>query len=78
MIGFFIGMVFRFFITALAIYLALTLLRSFIRMLQGNTPPPQHPAPPDQAPKPKVEYKDVQDAKFTDLREEQSKDHSSQ
>jgi large-conductance mechanosensitive channel len=74
MIRLFLFAVVRFFIIALALYVALTLLQKVIRFLQGNTRPsprgPQQGAPP----KAKETYKDVKDATFSELPNKQSKD----
>jgi hypothetical protein len=70
-------MIFRFVITILAMFLALRLLRSFIRLFQGKSSPSQSRSQSGQVNKPKVEYKDVKDAKFTELQDEQTKDQSS-
>jgi len=75
MIRLFVVVFFRFFIIALAIYLALTLLKKIIRKLQGHS----HPSPSNpqqkQHPKTKEDYKDVKDAKFVELPEKHTEDH---
>ena len=67
MIRLFIFVLVRFFITVLAIYLALTLLKKVIRTLQGTSPPSPRNSQKENHPKTKDEYKDVKDAKFTEL-----------
>lgn len=71
-------MVIRFFFTVFAIYLALTLLRIVIRVLRGNPSPSQSQPPEQNSPKPKEEYKDVKDAKFTELPGKQPPEKSSE
>ena len=67
MIRLFIFIFIRFFITALAIYLVLTLLKKIIRILQGYSHPSLHNPQQENQPKPKEDYKDVKDAKFVEL-----------
>ena len=77
MIRLFIFIFIRFFITVLVIYLALTLLRKVIRFVQGYSSPSQSNPPKDKFSKPKEDYKDVKDAKFTELPDKQAEDKSS-
>ena len=75
MIRLFIFVFFRFFITVIAIYLALTLLKKVIRTFQGySTPPPRRPQKGNHL-KTKDEYKDVKDANFTELPNKQTEDN---
>ena len=76
MIRLFIFVFLRFFITVLAIYLGLTLLRKVIRVLQGYSPPSSNPRKENYQ-KPKEDYNDVKDAKFTELSDKQAEDKSS-
>jgi large-conductance mechanosensitive channel len=61
----------RFFIAAFAIYFVL-------RLLKGSSRPSSRSAQPEMPPKPKENYKDVQDAKFVELpdKQEESKPES--
>jgi large-conductance mechanosensitive channel len=68
-------MLVRFFIIALAIYLALTLLRKIIQALQKHSHPSPHTSQQENQPKAKEEYKDVKDAKFVELPNKQTEDH---
>ena len=67
MVRLFIFVLIRFFIVALAIYIALTLLKKIIQILRG----PSHPAPrnpqQEQPQRTTEEYTDVKDAKFVEL-----------
>lgn len=74
MIRLFIFALIRFFIIAVAIYLALTLLKKIIQVLQGHSiPSPSNPQ--QQRTKTKEDYKDVKDAKFVELPKKQTEDH---
>jgi large-conductance mechanosensitive channel len=75
MIRLFIFILVRFFIIALAIYLALTLLRKIIHALQEHSHPSQRNPRQENQPKPKEEYKDVKDAKFVELPKNQTKEN---
>jgi large-conductance mechanosensitive channel len=75
MIRLFIIVLFRFFVTALVIYLILTFLRKIIRTLQGYSNPPLHNPQQEKRPKAKEEYKDVKDAKFIELPNKQTEDN---
>jgi hypothetical protein len=75
MIRLFLYVLVRFFISVLAIYFALTLLKKVIRFFQG-TPRPSPPRRQEKPPRPKEEYKDVQDAKFTELPKPPTEDSS--
>jgi flagellar basal body-associated protein FliL len=62
----------RFFIAALVIYFVLTFVKGILRVLKGSSSRPfSHPAEPQAPPKPKENYKDVQDAKFVELPDKQ-------
>jgi hypothetical protein len=74
MIRLFLFVVFRFFIAALALYVALTLLKKVIRFLQGNSRPSPYGSQQDAPPKVKELYKDVKDATFSELPNKQSAD----
>jgi len=77
MIRLFIFVFVRFFITVLAIYLALTLLKKLIRILQGRSNLfPKNPQQESQ-PKTKEDYKDVKDAKFVELPNKPTENKSS-
>jgi hypothetical protein len=76
MIRLFIVVLVRFFITALAIYIALTLLKKIIQILQGHSHPVPHNPQSENHPKPKEEYKDVKDAKFVELPNKPTEDKS--
>ena len=67
MIRLFIWTLFRFLITAVAIYIALTLLKKFIQFFQGSPPSSSHKPEQARPQKPKEEYKDVKDAQFVEL-----------
>jgi large-conductance mechanosensitive channel len=74
MIRLFIFVLIRFIITAFVIYVVLTFFMKVIRILQGRTrPSPRHPQQ-ESPPKPKEDYKDVKDAKFTELPNNQTED----
>jgi len=75
MVRLFIFVFVRFFITVLAIFLALTLLKKFIRTLQGYSPPSPRSPQKENHPKTEVDYKDVKDAKFTELPNKQTEDN---
>jgi large-conductance mechanosensitive channel len=76
MVRLFIFVLIRFFIIALAIYFALTLLKNLIRILQSHSnPSPRNPMQENQ-PKAKEEYKDVKDAKFVELPNKPTEDSS--
>jgi hypothetical protein len=74
MIRLFIFVLVRFFITVLAIYLALTLLKKVIQALQGRSHPPPSNPQQQKNPTPKEDYKDVKDAKFVELPNKDSED----
>jgi large-conductance mechanosensitive channel len=75
MIRLFIFVLVRFFIIAFAIYLALTLLKKVIRTLQGYSPPSPRNPQKESHPKTTEDYKDVKDAKFTELPNKQTEDN---
>ncbi|MGD0036205.1 MAG: hypothetical protein ABSC53_02800 [Bacteroidota bacterium] len=75
MIRLFIIVLFRFFITALVIYLVLTLFKKIIRTLQGYSDPSLHNPQQEKQPKAKEDYKDVKDAKFVELPNKQTEDN---
>ena len=75
MIRLFMIVLFRFFITALVIYLVLALFRKIIRALQGYSNPSLHNPQQEKQPKAKVDYKDVKDAKFVELPNKQAEDN---
>ena len=74
MIRLFLFVVIRFFIAALALYVALTLLKKVIRFLQGNSRPSPRGPQQDGPPKVKEIYKDVKDATFSEFPNKQSED----
>ena len=74
MIRLFLFVLFRFFIIVLIIYLALTLLKKFIQILQGRYHSPTHDPKQEKSKKVKEEYKDVKDAKFVELPDKQTED----
>ena len=74
MIRLFLFTVVRFFIIALALYVALTLFKKVIRFLQGNTRPSPRGSQQDAPLKAKEMYKDVKDATFSELPKKQSED----
>ena len=57
----------RFFIAAVVIYFVLTLIKGIMRVLKGLSRSSSRSAQPETPPKPKENYKDVQDAKFVEL-----------
>jgi hypothetical protein len=58
----------RFFITALVIYFVLTFVKGILKVFKGSSSRPfSHSAQPETPPKPKEDYKDVQDAKFVEV-----------
>jgi large-conductance mechanosensitive channel len=57
----------RFFIAAFAIYFVLTLVKGMMRVFKGSSRPSSRSDQPETPPKPKENYKDVQDAKFIEL-----------
>jgi large-conductance mechanosensitive channel len=71
MIRLLIFTIIRFIIAALAIYLVLTFIKAIIRMLQGQSHLSQHHHYQANASTPKEEYKDVKDAEFVELPDEQ-------
>ena len=73
MIRLFIFSLIRFFIAVFVIYFILTLVRGMMRVFKGSSRPFSHSAQPETPPKPKENYKDVQDAKFVELPGEQEK-----
>ena len=75
MVRLFIFVLIRFFIIALAIYFALTLLKNLIRILQRHSNPSPRNQKQENQPKAKEEYKDVKDAKFVELPNKQTEDH---
>jgi large-conductance mechanosensitive channel len=76
MIRLFIIVLIRFFIITFAIYLALTLLKKVIQIMQGHSHMSTHnPQQPNQS-KPKEDYKDVKDAKFVELPNKPTDDKS--
>ena len=56
----------RFLFAVIAVYLVLTLVKGVLRALQTSIRPRQASAPPQSRP-PQEVYRDVQDAKFTDV-----------
>ncbi|MGD0590978.1 MAG: hypothetical protein ABSA44_09295 [Bacteroidota bacterium] len=68
----------RFLIVAFVIYFVLTLVKRMLRVFKGSSRPFSRPDQPETPPKPKEEYKDVQDAKFVELpdKQEESKPES--
>jgi hypothetical protein len=74
MIRLFIFVFVRFFLAAIAIYFALTILKKVIQTFQGKPRPSQRNPQQENTPKPMVEYKDVKDATFTELPNKQSED----
>jgi hypothetical protein len=68
----------RFFIAAFVIYFVLTLIKGMMRVFKGSSRPFSRSAQPETPPKPKENYKDVQDAKFVELpnKQEESKPES--
>jgi large-conductance mechanosensitive channel len=75
MIRLFMIVLFRFFITALVIYLVLALFKKIIRTLQGYSNPSLHNPQQEKQPKAKEDYKDVKDAKFIELPNKQTEDN---
>ena len=75
MIRLFMIILFRFFVTALVIYLVLTLFKKIIRTLQGYSNPSLHNPQEGKQPKAKEDYKDVKDAKFVELPNKQTEDN---
>jgi hypothetical protein len=75
MIRLFIFTLVRFFFIALAIYVALTLLKKIIQSLQGRSHPSPGTFQQKNEPKPKEVYKDVKDAKFVELPNKHTEDH---
>ena len=71
MIRLFIFSLVRFFIAAFAIYFVLSLVKGIMRVLRGSSRPSSRSAHPETSPKPKENYKDVQDAKFVELPDKQ-------
>jgi large-conductance mechanosensitive channel len=67
MIRLFIFVLIRFFLIAITIYAVLTLLKKVIQTLQGRSQPTSHPSQQKKRAKPKEDYKDVKDAKFIEL-----------
>ena len=65
----------RFFITALVLYLGLTLLKKIIQTLQRRSHPSSDNPQQAMHPKRKEEYKDVKDAKFVELPKKQTNDN---
>ena len=57
----------RWFIAALVIYGALTLLKKIIRSFLNHSRPSPRAYPQEHPPKDREEYKDVQDAKFVEM-----------
>jgi hypothetical protein len=55
---------------AFVIYFILTLVRGIIKTLQRSSSKSRRFDPPEAPPKPKENYKDVQDAKFIELSDE--------
>jgi hypothetical protein len=78
MIRLFLFVLVRFFIVALAIYFALTLLKKVIQTLQGKSQPSPRRPQQETIPKTTVDYKDVKDARFTELPKTHSEDSSQQ
>jgi hypothetical protein len=76
MIRLFIFVLVRFFITILGIYFVLTMVKKVIQVLQGRSHPPASNPHRQNNPVPKEDYKDVQDAKFVELPNKNSKDTS--
>jgi hypothetical protein len=72
MIRLFIFVLVRFFMIALVIYAALTLLKNVIRTLQGHSRPNSHNSQQEKQPRPAEDYKDVKDAKFVELPNKQA------
>jgi flagellar basal body-associated protein FliL len=68
----------RFLIAAVVFYFVLTLLKGMMRVFKGSSRQSSGSAQPDTPPKPKENYKDVQDAKFVELpdKHEESKSES--
>jgi hypothetical protein len=68
----------RFVVAAFAIYFVLTLVKGVLRVFKGSSRPFSGSAQPETPPKPKENYKDVQDAKFVELpdKQEESKTES--
>jgi hypothetical protein len=56
-----------FFIATCAIYFVLTLVKGIMRVLTGSIRPSSRSAQPEMPPKPKENYKDIQDARFVEL-----------
>jgi len=72
MIRLFIFSLVRFFIAAVVIYFVLTFVKGILKVLKGSSSRPfSQSAQPETPPKPKENYKDVQDAKFIELPDEQ-------
>jgi len=57
-------------VAAVVIYFILTIVKGIIRILQEPTSKSPRFDQPDTPPKPKENYKDVQDAKFIELSDE--------
>ncbi|RPI01857.1 MAG: hypothetical protein EHM64_15020 [Ignavibacteriae bacterium] len=72
----FIFMLVRFFVVACAIYLALTLLKKIIILLKERSHPAARPPHQEERQKPKEEYNNVKDAKFTELPNDRSEENS--
>ena len=57
----------RIILAVLVIYFILSLLKRFIRVVQGLFHQNANNRPPEESVKPKETYKDVQDAKFVEI-----------
>jgi len=74
MIRLFIFVLIRFFIASFVIYLVLTILGKILRSLRGHSQSSPPASRQESQPKPTENYKDVKEAKFTELPNKQTED----
>jgi hypothetical protein len=67
MIRLFLFTLIRLFLSVLAIYFVLMLVKGFLRGLQGRSRQSSHFPQSQAPPKPKEDYQDVREARFTEL-----------
>jgi hypothetical protein len=66
----------RFFVFAASIYFVLMLVRGVVRAFKGQSHPISNIPPSEAPPEKKEVYKDVRDASFTELKEEDEEQKS--